>query len=245
MPNLNKMKRIEKTVTFIGAIIGLLGGGFWAYQSNFDFEPVILMSVSALTILGFIISKLFFGLNDQIESPNHIKNKQINNNNNTQSVEVNVNVATSKEPEDSKFQNKSEDRNSIIDSQKTKTYILFIDDDTKFKTVQMFKDSGWKNTKTVKDIKSIDIPVVKDANIIFVDINGVGKLMELEYEGLDLAYMIKEKYPEKKVIIYSAKKDSNSFHKAWDIIDGRIEKNALPIQFQNVVDNYCLSKSRV
>jgi hypothetical protein len=236
------MKFIDNTVTFLVALIGLIGGGIWAFSTNFDFEPMILLTVSTITIIGFVISKLFFSTNNKLENSNLESIKQTNNSSNSQSVEVNLNVGNLLENKDSKIGNSPVDRNAIIDNQKSRIHILFIDDDTKFKTVQMFKDSGWKNTKTVKDIKSIDLPVVKNADIIFVDINGVGKLLYLEYEGLDLAYMIKEKYPDKKVVIYSAKKDSNSFHKAWDIIDARIEKNALPIQFQNVVDNYCLSK---
>jgi hypothetical protein len=239
------MKIIDSTVTFIGALVGLIGGGIWAYNTNYDYEPIILVSLSTLTILGFIISKLFFGREVQSEHTNTKNVKQVNKQKteNTQNVEVNVSVGESKVEEASKNIGVADERNATIEAQKPKTHILFIDDDTKFNTVKIFKDSGWKNTKTVKDIKSIDLQVVQNANIVFVDINGVGKLLKLEYEGLDLAYMIKQKYPEKKVVIYSAKKDANSFHKAWDVIDARIEKNALPIQFQNVADNYCLSKN--
>ena len=243
------MKIINSTETFIGALIGLIGGGIWAYNTNYDYEPIILMSLSTLTILGFIISKLFFGKDtpDELTDPENVKQVNKQKTNNTQNVEVNLTVGDSKGEKEAKAPknlNNADERNAIIEAQKPKTHILFIDDDTKFNTVKIFKDSGWKNTKTVKDIKSIDLPIVQNANIVFVDINGVGKLLKLEYEGLDIAYMIKQKYPEKKVVIYSAKKDANSFHKAWDVIDARIEKNALPIQFQNVTDNYCLSKNK-
>jgi hypothetical protein len=84
------------------------------------------------------------------------------------------------------------------------------------------------------------VPNIQNADIIFVDINGVGKLLGLEHEGLDLALMLKQKYNKKKVVIYSANKYSNSFHQAWDVIDSRLEKNALPYQFQNLVENYSL-----
>ena len=239
------MKILDNTITLIGAIIGLIGGGLWAFSTNFDYEPIILMCISALTIIGFIASKLFFGsANNDTQSENET-NSVTNETNNKQNVEVNVNVGNNEATKASNNEGRADERNAIIEAQKPKTHILFIDDDTKFRTVKMFKDSGWKNTKTVKDVKSIDVPAVQNANIVFVDINGVGKLLELEYEGLDLAYMIKQKYPEKKVVIYSAKKDSNSFHKAWDVIDARIEKNALPIQFQNIADNYCLSKNSI
>jgi hypothetical protein len=236
------MKIIENIITFIGAIIGFIGGGIWAYHSNYDYEPIILICLSALTILGFIVSRIIPKKEEIIKSEGEIGSTQIKNHS-SQNVKINLNIGETEKPNSiAKLTNKTEERNAFIESQKPKTHILFIDDDTKFKTVKMFKDSGWKNTLTVKDVKSIDLPNVQNADIIFVDINGVGKLLELEYEGLDLAFMIKQKYPHKKVVIYSANKNSNSFHRAWDIIDARIEKNALPIQFQNVADNYCLSK---
>jgi hypothetical protein len=112
---------------------------------------------------------------------------------------------------------------------------LFIDDDKKFSYVQNLKDGGWKLTKTIADIKNVDVPAVKKSHIFFVDINGVGKLLNLEHEGLDLALMLKQRYPDKKVIIYSANKNSNAFHQAWNICDYRLEKNALPYQFQSLV----------
>ena len=236
-------KLIENVITLISASVCLIGGIIWALNSHFDYEPVILIIISALTILGYFLTN-FLSKNDSMVLEKEVLTPS---NKNEQKVEVNVNVGSSNERVDKNQKDRlftsSDDRNAIIESKKSKTHILFIDDDTKFNIVQIFKDSGWKNTKTVKDVKSIDLPVIQISDIIFVDINGVGKLLMLEYEGLDLAQMLKEKYPEKKVVIYSAKKDTNAFHKAWDIIDARIEKNALPIQFQNVAENYCLSNN--
>ena len=117
---------------------------------------------------------------------------------------------------------------------------MFIDDDKNFNVVKILKDSGWKNTKTIVDIKSLDLPIVKETHVFFVDINGVGNLLKLEYGGLDLALMLKQKYPQRKVVIYSANKNSNSFHKAWDECDFKLEKNALPYQFQNLVEEFSL-----
>jgi len=73
-----------------------------------------------------------------------------------------------------------------------------------------------------------------------VDINGVGKLLGCEYEGLDIALMLKQKYPKKKTVIYSANKNNNAFHKAWDLCDYKLEKNALPYQFQGLVEQYSI-----
>ena len=65
------------------------------------------------------------------------------------------------------------------------------------------------------------------------------KLINCEHEGLDIALMLKQKYPNKKVVIYSANKNNN-FHPAWDQCDFKLEKNALAYQFQSLVEQYSL-----
>ncbi|MFN3137726.1 MAG: response regulator [Allomuricauda sp.] len=223
-------KLIHSIVTLLIGIVGLIGGLIWGYYSQWDFEPIILASISLLEII------LYFTVPKDKPEVSKVNNKSKNSN--KQNVQVTVNNFTS-QSEDISTKNKK-DRNILIDSKKDKVGILFIDDDKDFNIVRILKDSDWKKTKTVTDIKSLDVNQVKNSEIIFVDINGVGKILNLEYEGLDLALMLKQKYPEKKIIIYSANKNSNSFHKAWDVIDGRLEKNALPYQFQNIVEKYSL-----
>jgi hypothetical protein len=221
---------IHNIVTLLIGIVGFIGGLIWGYYSKWEFEPIILSSLSFLEIIAY------FTVPKEKEKDKKVSNKseQINK----QKVEVTVNNFASTTENTPSKEKKS--RNTLIDSKKDKIGILFIDDDKNFNVVRILKDSSWKNTKTVTDIKSLDINQVKTSEIIFVDINGVGKILNLEYEGLDLALMLKQKYPEKKIIIYSANKNSNSFHEAWDVIDGRLEKNALPYQFQNLVENYSL-----
>ena len=228
------MKRIIKNpITLVTSLLAFFGGCIWAYQSNWDWEPIILSVVSFLEIIGFFFFKnTADNSGTKIESPNNkIKNEQ--------NVTVSVNVVNEVKGEglnQSNINYKISDRDAIIDSMKSKIRILFIDDDKNFSVVKILRDSGWKNTRTVIDIKSLDIPIVKEADIFFVDINGVGKVLSLEYEGLDLALMLKQKYHNKKVIIYSANKTSNSFHRAWEECDYKLEKNALPYQFQNLVE---------
>lgn len=155
---------------------------------------------------------------------------------------INVNVGKMEDNNSTKetaSKDNSFNREAKIDSLKSKVKILFIDDDKKFNIVKILKDSNWKNTKSVVDIKSIDIPIVKDADILFVDVNGVGKLLNCEHEGLDIALMLKQKYPNKKIVIYSANKNNN-FHSAWDVCDFKLEKNALSYQFLSLVEQYSL-----
>lgn len=222
---------IKSKIALIIAFVGLIGGFIWTIVSDFQMEPIILVIVSAIEIIGF-----FLVPKTSPDIPIAISTK------NEQNVNVNVNVANKDiskvETTNNKIQNI--DRQAILDNMLSKTSILFIDDDKNFKVVKILKDSGWKKTKSVVDIKTLEVPVVREADIVFVDINGVGKMLNLEFEGLDLALMIKQKYPLKKVVIYSANRNSNSFHQAWDLCDFKLEKNALPYQFQNLVEEYSI-----
>lgn len=225
-------KIIRSIITFIAALVGAIGGLIWTIFFNGGPESIILTLVSALEIFGYF----FYSEDDEQQLP-------INKTKNEQNVNVTVTVGETKEKTEKQTKSPEAvtiDRNLIVNSMKSKSKILFIDDDKKFNIVKILKDSGWKNTKTVVDVKSIDVPAINEADIIFVDINGVGKLLSLPHQGLDLALMIKDKYSNKKVGIYSANPNSNSFHKAWDIIDFKLEKNALPLQFQSIVEKYSI-----
>lgn len=80
--------------------------------------------------------------------------------------------------------------------QKEKTRILFVDDEhTQFKMVSILKKAGWINTKSIKDITDLDDVKAKEADFIFVDINGVGTTL-FEDQGLGLASALKKKYNE-------------------------------------------------
>lgn len=117
------------------------------------------------------------------------------------------------------------------------TRILFVDDDTKFKVVSIMKKAGWKNTRSKKDIVNMDDTDAVEADIIFVDINGVGTEL-FDDQGLGLAQALKKKYPKKKIIIYSAEPKGNMFHKALQEVDDCLPKNAEPYEFINMVETF-------
>jgi hypothetical protein len=114
--------------------------------------------------------------------------------------------------------------------------ILFVDDDTRFQVIRMMKGAGWHNVKITKDIKDLNAPEVLEAQIFFVDIQGVGKSLGFADEGLGLSLELKRKYPEKKVVIYSAQTDGDRFHRALNKADGSLSKNAEPYQFIALVE---------
>lgn len=76
------MKKIViNIVTFLIALVGLIGGGIWAYSSNWEMEPIILMAISAIEIIGFLILRLFVNTASETETnfqQNIINKKKVN-----------------------------------------------------------------------------------------------------------------------------------------------------------------------
>tara|TARA_R110000822_G_scaffold60287_2_gene150155 strand:- start:11899 stop:12483 length:585 start_codon:yes stop_codon:yes gene_type:complete len=135
-----------------------------------------------------------------------------------------------------------ENKNSESGKDRANTNILFIDDN-KFKVVDILRNNGWKNTSHIKDIKDLNSADVTGVDIFFVDIQGVGKALDFKEEGLGLAEAIKSRYPNKKVVIYSAETQGDRFHHALKIVDDFLSKDAEPFEFIQIVES--LSKEIV
>lgn len=83
------------------------------------------------------------------------------------------------------------------------------------------------------------------SDIFFVDIQGVGKKLDFQDEGLGLANALKNKYPNKKVVIYSAENRGDRFHEALKKADDSLPKNAEPFQFQQTIENLLHGQNKV
>lgn len=117
--------------------------------------------------------------------------------------------------------------------------ILFIDDKPLPILIKTLRKSGWKNVKRIGDTANLDIVEIRNADIIFIDILGVGLKLGFKNEGVGLAAAIKRKYQKQKgVIIYSATPDHNLFDPDIKVVDDRLPKNAEPIQFSNMIEKY-------
>jgi hypothetical protein len=234
-----------KNIIIITSISSLVIASIWMYKSNFDYEPILAVLGIVIVLFGyFVYENRSPKIDDQPYNEFNRPNQQniVTNINPVISVNPSVNMETRN---DKGFDNKIKNENStnlsreqILDLMKEKTKILFVDDDTKFNLVKILKESGWRHTSSIKDIKTLDSSCVKNSNILFIDIHGVGKLLNCKSEGLDLAQMVKQKYPEKKVVIYSADSQGNIFHEGLKLADNVLEKNALPYQFQVIVERY-------
>lgn len=128
-------------------------------------------------------------------------------------------------------------RKQIIstDEIKKNVKILFVDD-YKFPHTEILKNQfGWTNTKRIKDITGYKDKDLMEADIVFIDINGVAKKLFPNDEGLGLAAYIK-KNMKKVVIIYSDNPPSkNFFHEAMKLVDDIIDKGSDPISFDSKI----------
>lgn len=158
------------------------------------------------------------------------KNKSSNKSQTNNNV-ININNSN-------KSSNKNEAKERTAPERKEDFRILFIDDNhNDFKMVSILKKAGWTNTKAIKDLTDLDDQKAREASIIFVDINGVGTQM-FEDQGLGLAAALKDKYPEKTVILYSAEPTGNRFDKKLKKVDDSLTKNAEPYEFISLIEQY-------
>ncbi len=188
----------------------------------------VFFSGLGATLIAFFLSKIFSDKKSGNLAPQNKQEVIINNTNNIQS--------TTQEG------SKAPHAGNTLANRKSLTKILFIDDDTKFKVVKILSNSGWINTSIIKDAKTLDEPIIVDAHILFVDVQGVGVAMGFDSEGLGLALALKEKYPTKKIVIYSAESKGDRFHEALRKADSFLPKNADPYEFQKLVEELSIGE---
>lgn len=187
-----------------------------------------IFSGIGVLFMGYLINHFIQKRKDD-ESTSTVQSSNSNN------VVINNYASISAQKEAS---NEKTDEKEAEDRLKGKTKILFIDDNhTEYKMVSILKKSGWINTKSVKDVIDLDDLKVQEADIIFVDINGVGTTM-FQDQGLGLASALKRKYEKKKIILYSAETTGDRFHRALREVDDCLPKNAEPYQFSNLIEEF-------
>lgn len=202
-----------------------------------DFWKIAIASI--FSIIAITLSyKNYKKKSPTTPSPIQIENKpQIsptNNNANQLTVNIGNHSAENGNLDKKSFNNE----NDNLEKLRKSTTILFIDDDTKFKVVKILVNEGWINTKSITDLKSYNDDAIKTADIVFVDVQGVGKILECKDEGLGLALNIKSKYADKKVVIYSAVQIHNVFHDAIQKVDFLLSKDAEPYEFISLIERF-------
>lgn len=190
----------------------------------------ILLNPWTITIVGGLIVAIFSKWLIKKNKKSDVVNTVANNNN--QTVNIITNQTSFDDVQD------STKKMLTIDEKKKLLSILFIDNDTRFKIVKILEKQGYKNINIIKDVTSLEDEIIKTAHIFFVDINDVGLELGFVDQGLGLALKLKEKYPDKKVVIYSAETQGDRFHKALRQVDDFLPKNAEPQDFISLVDSF-------
>jgi hypothetical protein len=88
-------KIINSIISFLIAIVGFIGGGIWAYQTNWQIEPLILFITSFLEMIGFLFLKVLSEDNSQHNETSKQNNKNVQNINN-RTVEKQINIQNNK-----------------------------------------------------------------------------------------------------------------------------------------------------
>lgn len=130
----------------------------------------------------------------------------------------------------------SEERDPHTDLQalKGRTHILVIDDE-EFGQMENVKAMGWVNIRTIEDINDVDDANANWADIIFVDVQGVGKIYATKAGGVELIRALKNRYGKSKwLILYSANRryGMEIFESG---ADAYLAKNARPIEIEKKI----------
>lgn len=120
--------------------------------------------------------------------------------------------------------------------------ILFIDDE-KFEYIDLIRNAGWNATQ-IFELQSTDNDHVKRADVIFLDYKGVGKILAPSEEGIGLLRALKQKFPDKPIIFYSAHAGFSLGDK-FDLADDWLSKGADPHVYIQKIEEHVRKKYSV
>lgn len=194
---------------------------------NVNPELIVKIFIMVLITISFIFT-IRIKINKKNNNSLKVNDQKIGN--------INANVVNISNSLDSSVNEQKKPTHILT---KESTRILFIDDKD-FEVVKLLKKIGWKKVKRVKDIMDLNLPDLIDADIVFIDIQGVGKTIFPDEEGFGLCREIKKKYSDKLVIIYSA--EQNRLNDNLTYADRILDKNTNPHAFINILDEYIAEK---
>lgn len=125
-----------------------------------------------------------------------------------------------------------------IDEIKARIKILFVDDKDDFSIINMLKKNGYK-VDYLPDVEDLDSSLVKYADIIFLDINGVGVAMKFKNQGMGLCGALRDHYKDsKRLILYSGETEGNIFDNDAKKADATLPKDSDLYQFTSYITQY-------
>jgi hypothetical protein len=204
---------------------------------NVDYSIIsfIGLSLIAISICVPIYLKIKKSKNGgHLNSGSHNDQISGDNNNVTRIGEINHFHTETSEHKSYNIQKKD----IAVDDIKHNVSVLFIDD-KEFPVVEHLKSIGYMRVSYIADVKDLDDPIIRNAHIIFIDINGVGLQMNFPNQGMGLCGAIKKKYGNtKRVILYSGETDGNIFDEDAKKADATLKKDSDVYQFTSYITDY-------
>lgn len=187
-----------------------------------------VVSLTMFFVFKFVTNKKKIGGNKIKGNHNSLQNGESNSVVNIQNVNV-----QSKVP-----QTQTRKSNLSIEDIKAQIKVLFVDD-KEFPIVDYLKSIGYSGIDYMPDIEDIDDSRVRYAQIIFLDINGIGIKLGFKNQGMGLCGALKDKYGEsKRVILYSGETPGSLFDTDAKKADETIPKDSDYVQFTSIITDY-------
>lgn len=121
---------------------------------------------------------------------------------------------------------------------KARIKILFVDDKDDFPIIGMLRNIGYQ-VEYLDDIVDFDAKPVKYADIVFLDINGVGVAMKFKNQGMGLCGALRDYFgATKKLILYSAETEGSIFDVDAKKADATLPKDSDLYQFISYITQY-------
>ncbi|MES2437139.1 MAG: hypothetical protein V4519_03925 [Patescibacteria group bacterium] len=128
-----------------------------------------------------------------------------------------------------------------IEEIKRSTKVLFVDDEDFSTRLNIIRGAGW-NVQQIKDVTNFDSEDIKNADIIFMDYIGVGKILTPSEEGIGLLKKIKSRYPEKFLIFYSGHAGYIPGHEFHSFANAWIDKHSDPYVYIDQIEVAAIKK---
>ena len=131
-----------------------------------------------------------------------------------------------------------ENKEPTADDVKARIKILFVDDKDDFPIIGMLRNNGYQ-VEYLDDIVDFEAKQVKYADIIFLDINGVGVAMKFKNQGMGLCGALRDYFgTTKKLILYSGETEGSIFDKDAKKADATLPKDSDLYQFTSYITQY-------
>lgn len=197
------------------------------------------MDIISLTFVIIIVVVFSIIITINIKKSQQKRNKVEGSSNNQLNGDGNTNITVGTINNQLILPQKEQSKQELsIDQIKSELKVIFVDD-KKFNIVNLLKKNGWKQISYKNDISDLDDPEIREAHVIFLDINGVGIVMNFQNQGMGLCGAIKRKYGNKKrVVLYSGETDGSIFDSDAKMADDTLVKDSDYYQFISLMEQY-------